>query len=168
MERHIEKRDERSGNFQNGSCNGYKYKCPRLLDNRGRAKELVMSLDVYLEGASRKVPCMCPTCFNEHVDTQTEELFWANITNNLCKMAREAGIYKYLWQPSDVVEIKRAGDLVNPLETGLDILKSDPEKFKRFNPPNGWGDYDGLIRFVEKYLAACIKNPTASIRVSRR
>ena len=57
----------------------------------------------------------------------------ANITHNLNKMAGEAGIYKHLWRP-DKIGITKAEQLVEPLRAGLEILKSDPERFKKFNP----------------------------------
>lgn len=44
-----------------------------------------MSLDVYLEGPP--VP---------------QDVFWANITHNLGRMADEAGIYKHLWRPEEI------------------------------------------------------------------
>lgn len=27
-------------------------------------------------------------------------------------------------------------------------LKSDPERFRAMNPPNGWGDYDSLLKVL--------------------
>jgi hypothetical protein len=94
------------------------------------------------------------------------ELYWANITHNLAKMAGQAGIYKHLWRP-DEIHMERAGKLIEPLQVGLATLKSDPERFKQLNPSNGWGNYDGLVRFVEEYLQACEKYPNARIEVSR-
>jgi len=38
---------------------------------------------------------------------------------------------------------------------------------KKHNPKNGWGDYEGLVRFVKEYLKACIDYPDAEIKVSR-
>ncbi len=90
----------------------------------------------------------------------------ANITHNLGEMAGAAGIYKHLWRPEEV-GITRAAQLIEPLKDGLAALQSDPVKFKAFNPSNGWGNYDGLVRFVADYLAACIRMPRAEVRVSR-
>lgn len=42
-----------------------------------------------------------------------------------------------------------------------------PDKFKKLNPANGWGDYDGLLAFVAAYLEACMEHPDATVRVSR-
>jgi hypothetical protein len=81
-------------------------------------------------------------------------------------MADEAGIGSHLWEP-DHLGITQATQLIGPLEAGLDALRSDPTRFRVHNPENGWGDYEGLKRFVESYLAACRKFPTAEVRVSR-
>jgi hypothetical protein len=107
-----------------------------------------MSLDVYLEAVR-------PT-----------EVYWANITHNLGKMAAEAGIYAYLWRP-DELKITKASELIEPLEEGLAKMKADPAKYKQFNAPNGWGIYDHFVPWIERYLQACRDNPDASVRVSR-
>jgi hypothetical protein len=90
----------------------------------------------------------------------------ANITHNLGKMAREAGLYEPLWRP-DEIGIEKAAQLVEPLRTGLTTLLSDREHFEQFNPENGWGDYDVLVQFTAGYLAACESWPEAHVEVSR-
>lgn len=107
-----------------------------------------MSLDVYL------------------MVTKPTEIFWRNITHNLGQMADKAGIYKELWRPEEV-GITKAAQLIKPLELGLERLKSAPELYREMNPSNGWGDYDGLVEFVEQYLTACRNTPDATIEVSR-
>ena len=95
-----------------------------------------------------------------------DEVYWANITHNLNTMAGEAGIYKELWRP-DELGVTLAAELIEPLGMGLVKLEKSPSFYQQFNPKNGWGDYDGLVRFVSKYLAACKKYPQATIRISR-
>ena len=94
------------------------------------------------------------------------EIYDRNITHNLGAMAEAAGIYKYLWRP-DEIGVFKAEQLVLPLTEGLARLKADPEKFKAMNPPNGWGDYDGLVDFVKEYRDACEANPNATVKASR-
>ena len=112
-----------------------------------------MSLDVYL------VQKPCPHC------GRSDGCYSRNITHNLSTMADAAGIFKHLWIP-DKLGITKAQEPIDPLTTGLALLKSDPERFKLLNPDNGWGDYDGLVEFVEEYLAACKQNPDAEVSVS--
>ena len=109
-----------------------------------------MSLDVYL---TKPV-------------TEEQEVYARNITHNLGKMAAEAGIYKHLWRP-DEIEVHKASQLIGALEAGLDLLRADPKRFMALNPENGWGSYEGLVEFVETYLAACKESPDAVVRVSR-
>ena len=107
-----------------------------------------MSLDVTL---SKVMPC---------------PVYTANITHNLKTMAEAAGLYQCLWRPEEI-GITKASELIEPLQTGLALLTSDPERFREFNPANGWGSYDYLVEFVEAYLKNCIDNPDAVVDVCR-
>lgn len=89
-----------------------------------------------------------------------------NITHNLADMAAAAGCYDAMWRP-DEIGATRAGDLIGPLESAVAALKSAPAKFLPLNPPNGWGNFQGLLRTVEDYLVACRRYPDALIEVSR-
>lgn len=96
----------------------------------------------------------------------THCVFWRNITHNLGGMAEKAGIYKALWRPEEI-GAKIAGDIIEPLTNGLDLLKQNPDEFKKYNPENGWGDYEGLVDFVTEYLRFCVLFPDAEISVFR-
>ncbi len=119
--------------------------------------------EITIEKWNRRNPGREPVTVNAQ---ETDELYWANITHNLGKMADEAGIYNCLWRP-DENDIERASQLTEPLEKGLNQLKNDPAYFKQFSPENGWGNYELLVAFVVSYLDACKKYPTAKVRVSR-
>ncbi len=105
-----------------------------------------MSLDVWLKKEVAEI----------------KEVYSKNITHNLNEMAGEAGIYYCMWQP-ETLDITKANQLIEPLEKGLEKLKNDPNYYKGFNPDNGWGSYEGLVEFVESYLAACKEHPDATI-----
>jgi hypothetical protein len=124
-----------------------------------------------------------------------EELYSANITHNLGKMAIKAEVYEALWRPhllhpSCTKEMKEdfnsddrdrwqreydfedsvkmyAKDIIPFLEKGLKKLKAKPEYYEKFNSPNGWGMYEHFVPFVEKYLQACKEFPESRISVSR-
>lgn len=150
-----------------------------------------MSLDVYLYSTAEHA---CSKC--GHIDRVGSGgcVFDANITHNLGGMANHAGLYPACWRPDemlapdlaaqidalerdkqwndarglrDQLPTPHARDLIEPLRAGLALLKSDPERFRRYNPSNGWGNYDGFVEWVERYLAACEANPDAEVRVSR-
>lgn len=124
-----------------------------------------MSLDVSLQTPKIEQPCTCD-CGNEHTKMSSETVFDYSITHNLGTMASEAGIYAQLWRPEGL-GIYKAKDLIEPLRNGLQLLRSDPERFKTFNPENGLGRYENLVEFVSNYLTACENNPESQISVSR-
>jgi len=107
-----------------------------------------MSLDITL-----KVLELCP-------------VYKTNITHNLTEMADKAGIYKTLWRPEED-KLFIAYQILEPLRRGLARLKEDPEYFKQYNPSNGWGSYEGLVKFIEDYIKAIEEHPTAIIEADR-
>jgi hypothetical protein len=102
----------------------------------------------------------------EETEYMTDEVYSSNITHNLNSMANYVGIYEYLWRP-DEIGITKAKDLVIPLTDGLSKLLKDPEGCKKYNPENGWGSYEVLVKFVYNYIEACNKYPNSIIEVCR-
>lgn len=107
-----------------------------------------MSLDVYL------------------TKVQSCTVFDANITHNLGRMAREAGIYMHCWRP-DEIGITHAKQLIEPLRVAIEAMKADPPRYEAFNAENGWGLYRDFLPWLEKYLAACEEHPDAEVSISR-
>lgn len=105
------------------------------------------------------------------IDSKVEEpyqvvLFESNITHNLTEMASAAEIYYPLWRPEEKGFIF-AKDIIDVVEAGLVLMRSDPERFKKYDAPNGWGLYENFVPWVEEYLNACKEHPNARIRVDR-
>ena len=123
--------------------------------------------------------------FKTH-EIEYDTLYSANITHNLGEMADKAGLYEALWRPhrlidgynipeedhkaeyefEDKQEI-RAKDIIPYIKEGLSKLRDNPNKFKKFNPENGWGSYEGLLNFTQNYLDACEENPESIVKVWR-
>ena len=101
-----------------------------------------MSLDIYLKRV------------------QTTTVFDANITHNLNRMANEAGIYDVLWHPE---ERAVAGDMIPALEAAIDRMEADPDHFRQFDAPNGWGTYDDFLPWLKRLLEACREYPDAEV-----
>jgi hypothetical protein len=105
--------------------------------------------------------------------TKPTSVYSANITHNLGKMAADVKLsngmtlYDILWRPDEQNNLKLAQDISELLDEGFNILLSDPERFKKFDPENGWGSYDGLVNFVYNYRNACWDNPDAELSVNR-
>jgi hypothetical protein len=98
--------------------------------------------------------------------SDAREVFWANVTHNLGRMAGEVGLYEPLWRPEEI-GITHAAQLIAPLREGLARLRSEHERLQQFNPANGWGSYELLVRFSADYLAACERWPEAQVRAWR-
>lgn len=125
-----------------------------------------MSLDVYLTGETKEERCICTGCGNEHTREEVEVFYDANITHNLGAMANEAGIYKACWRPEEI-GITKSGQLIDPLRAGLELMESDPPRFKKHDDDNGWGTYEQFVPWVKGYLAACEEHPEANVMASR-
>lgn len=131
-----------------------------FIRDEGGTKEI--SLDEW----NRRFPGREPLLCKVGGDVSAGRVYTANITHNLNHMADAAGIYNELWRP-DEIGVTYARDLIEPLRSGLVRLASDPDKYKALNPENGWGTYEGLVGFVERYLDACRRHPNATVSVWR-
>jgi len=89
-------------------------------------------------------------------------IFWdCNITYNLGKMLRAAGFPA--WEALRGAPASETGGMLAKV---ADTLEGNPDHFKTFNPPNGWGDYDGCVRWVQDFADACASYPRATIGAS--
>lgn len=94
------------------------------------------------------------------------EVYSANITHNLNKMANAAGIYECLWRPEEH-DIEFASQIIDPLSVGLARLVTNKAEFEAYNAPNGWGLWEHFVTFCANYLQACRDNPNARVSVCR-
>ena len=122
--------------------------------------------EISAEEWNERYPDREPCKIIQEADATTNKVYSDNITHNLGTMSEAAGIYMHLWRP-DEIGITKARQLVIPLTEGLLKLTSDPEFYKTFNPKNGWGTYEGLVKFVEGYLHACAEFMDADVEVDR-
>lgn len=126
-----------------------------------------MGLAVYLEDSTPiTVENTCSCCGHVVTEKMLKEYFNNRITHNLASMANACGLYEVIWRPEEN-GIEIAAQLIPFLKEGLKMLEEDEEKILHLNPENGWGSYEYLVRFVEKYLKACEKFPNANVRVER-
>ncbi len=99
-------------------------------------RENSQTKEITQEEWNAKNPEREPVTFQQE-ESETNEVYSANITHNLNSMAKDAGIYEHLWRP-DEINITKAKELIEPLRHGLHNLKSEPERYKKFNPENGY------------------------------
>jgi len=104
--------------------------------------------------------------------TKPCSVYSGNITHNLGKMASEVKVgvnltlYDVLWRP-DEHKLTHAHHIVDHLYYGWKELTRFPEKYRKYNPENGWGSYEGLVDFVRVYHSNCMENLDAELRISR-
>ena len=131
-----------------------------------------MSLDVYLyERVCPFEDDLCLLCVASSVDDNREHLrlvFQQNITHNLGKMADAAGFYQATWRPEELFNSPRARDIAPFLVQGLAKLRSDPPKYIKLQPTNGWGTHASFMVWVSTYLEECLKNPDAFVRAVKK
>ena len=127
-----------------------------------RSSDSVARVFVRREGRTQEVEDWDERDGWVHVKMPRDELFWANVTHNLVPMAKEADLYAILWRGGG----KRAEEIVPTLQRGLERLRAEPERFRKLNPPNGWGSYEVFLAFVEEVLEACQRWPEAVVKVS--
>lgn len=119
-----------------------------------------------IDAAYSKLQAMKEALEQLEDEYEDSKLFSRNITHNLNKMAKEAGLYDVLWNPESI-GITTASQLIPFLEKGIKELIANPDKYKAFNPPNNYGNYDNLIDFCKTVLHNCRENPDAVIEVSK-
>ena len=118
----------------------------------------------------------------DHLSEADKDNFWeheswsANITHNLVSMAsqvpvtlrdgEETTLYKVVWR-SEELGIDDTTTLLPYLIQGLEYMISHRPELLPFNPPNGWGSYDGFIKFLLNYKQACEDNPGCKIKTDR-
>ena len=123
---------------------------------------------------------------NPDYEKPTEDVYSANITHNLGKMAAEAGLYEALWRPYqlkegyDIPEDEydeeydfekanpvQAHEIIPIIEKGLEDMKARPKHYEKFNSSNGWGMYHNFVPWIEKYLQALKEYPESFVECDR-
>lgn len=106
---------------------------------------------------------------------EDNEYFHINITHNLTEMADQCEVtgscdynlnkensfitlYDLLWHPKDNLNIEVPTlDYFNDVVACYRKLLENPDFFKQYNPANGWGSYEGLVKKTKEFIAALTK-----------
>lgn len=86
---------------------------------------------------------------------------YRNPTYNLAEMFAAALRTKSIRD----LEGKTGAETAQQLREAVDDMRARPEHFEQFNPPNGWGDYDGAVETLEWMLGAALSHPKATWRI---
>ena len=128
----------------------------------GETKELVTKEEVM-----KHFPNVNPDDIQENI-YETYTYFHTNITHNLTEMAdrckvkghlkphgieMRVSLYDLMWHPDEMLGIETpTKEYLEDLEKCYHYLISDPGYFKRFNPDNGWGSYEGLRAKTKEFI----------------
>lgn len=119
-----------------------------------------MSTDVWLEElhpeagesaccgpAPSLYPMRSPSSFEGHS---------VNLTYNLTAMLREAGFPG--WKAIVGAPCSESGGMFARVAA---TLAADPDRFRAFNPENGWGCYEDALGAMEHLATLCANHPDA-------
>lgn len=85
---------------------------------------------------------------------------WINHTSNTAAMIKEVcGSYPSEWNG------KKCADMYPVLMQGASLLTINSQKYKAFEPSNGWGTVETTLDFLMKIADNCDKYPTAALEV---
>jgi hypothetical protein len=85
-----------------------------------------------------------------------------NMTSNVSGMWRKA-----LGHSLGDLDGRTAGDCTAALEQAVTAMDQDPEPYMAMEPANGWGSYDGALRYLRTLATGCAEHPKTVIRISR-
>jgi hypothetical protein len=63
------------------------------------------------------------------------------------------------------IDGKSAAEAATMLERALNVMRNNPDDFRKLNPANGWGDYDNFRVALEELLSWMLRYPKATVEV---
>ena len=85
-----------------------------------------------------------------------------NYTSNVSPMWREAlggvRLRDYHGAP--------CSEAAGPLAEAVKRMEAEPDEYRKMNPPNGWGDYEGALDYLRRLAEACATHSKCTIYVS--
>lgn len=113
-----------------------------------------MSYDVYLR-------------INTGID-DTTVVDCGNYTGNIWEMYENAipavkeGIRGGLHRLHDM----KAENTLSLLQKAVQLMQDDKVFYRKFNPDNGWGNYEGALKFLQNILEQCEIHPACTVYLS--
>jgi len=60
---------------------------------------------------------------------------------------------------------QQAGEVIGTLRDAIAAMEDRPADFKKLNPENGWGSYEGALETLRWLLAECLQHPKATVEI---
>lgn len=92
-------------------------------------------------------------------DERVGSLDW-NYTYNVQPMTAKAGL-----RSLNMLDGVPAPVAVLALEMVIDRMAAAPDEYRKLNPANGWGDYDGFLKRLVELRDHLLLVPKATVRV---
>jgi len=89
-----------------------------------------------------------------------------NYTYNVSKMYYEAFRYAGLEGGINSLHKMLGKDMIDPLKIAIKEMKINSKYYRKMNPRNGWGDYEGALNVLEKLLKWSYSHPKATLIIS--
>ena len=67
--------------------------------------------------------------------------------------------------PMRELDGKTGAECAPVLRAAVAQMRRTPARFKKLNPPNGWGSYEGAVATLGWLLSKCLAFPKATVRV---
>jgi hypothetical protein len=112
-----------------------------------------MSLDIWLE---------VPDKYSNDGYWMTEDL---NVTYNLTPMFRLA--FDGPSMAELLIKYPTAKSSIRPIRRGIQYMLDNPDECIKLNPPNGWGNYDIALEFLNDALEYAERYPDGVWGMSR-
>lgn len=59
----------------------------------------------------------------------------------------------------------QAGTAIPFIKGAIDHMRNNAEDYRKLNPKNGWGSYEGAIGYLESILGHCKEHPLTTIQI---
>lgn len=94
---------------------------------------------------------------NGHLYTVYEDNYTKNVSNMFRAAIEDIGLKRFHGMGAEFAIL-----LINK---AILKMQSDPERYKKMNPENGWGDYEGALKVLQNLHAACVQHPLCTIHI---
>lgn len=91
------------------------------------------------------------------------EIYERNVTYNLADMYYKCIDEKQGFKKLNKMNCKEALPIIH---TAIQDMLNNTEEYKKLNPKNGWGSYEGLLETLQGMKSCCENNPDGIIHVS--
>ncbi len=90
------------------------------------------------------------------------EIYESNVTYNLSKMYYKCIDKEKGFKKLDGMNCKKALPIIN---NAIQDMLNNADEYRKLNPENGWGSYEGLLKTLQDMRNCCESNPDGTINV---